>query len=83
MISNMVFPEIYFLTNLDENGVPSGAHPDMGTIKLLGTPVHLSKAPLEKRFAPPKLGEHTDEILKEIGYDEMYIKELHTLRILG
>ena len=58
-------------------------HPDMGTIKLLGTPVHLSKAPLEKRFAPPKLGEHTDEILKEIGYDEMYIKELHTLRILG
>ena len=26
------FPEIYFLTNLDENGVPSGAHPDMGTL---------------------------------------------------
>ena len=26
------FPEIYFLTNLDENGIPSGAHPDMGTL---------------------------------------------------
>ncbi len=26
------YPEIYFLTNLDENGNPSGAHPDMGTL---------------------------------------------------
>ena len=26
------YPEIYFLTNLDQNGNPSGAHPDMGTL---------------------------------------------------
>jgi len=26
------FPEIYFLTNLDENGQPTGKHPDQGTL---------------------------------------------------
>ncbi len=26
------YPEIYFLSNLDENGVPTGAHPDKGTL---------------------------------------------------
>lgn len=26
------FPELYFLSNLDENGAPSGKHPDKGTL---------------------------------------------------
>lgn len=26
------FPELYFLSNLDEHGVPSGTHPDRGTL---------------------------------------------------
>jgi len=26
------FPELYFLSNLDENGEPSGKHPDKGTL---------------------------------------------------
>jgi taurine dioxygenase len=26
------FPELYFLSNLDENGTPSGKHPDRGTL---------------------------------------------------
>lgn len=26
------FPELYFLSNLDENGTPSGKHPDKGTL---------------------------------------------------
>jgi len=26
------YPELYFLSNLDENGAPSGSHPDRGTL---------------------------------------------------
>jgi crotonobetainyl-CoA:carnitine CoA-transferase CaiB-like acyl-CoA transferase len=36
-----------------------------GPIDLVASPVRLSKTPPEYRFAPPTLGEHTDEILRE------------------
>ena len=42
-------------------------HPDLGTIKNLGNPVKLSASPAEVRLPPPRLGEHTDEVLKDFG----------------
>jgi formyl-CoA transferase len=47
-------------------------------IRLVGTPVHLSSAPLEVRHAPPRLGEHTDSVLRELGYDASRIASLRT-----
>jgi crotonobetainyl-CoA:carnitine CoA-transferase CaiB-like acyl-CoA transferase len=37
-------------------------------IALVGQPVVLSETPSSVRVAPPEVGEHTDEILAEIGY---------------
>jgi len=44
-------------------------HPVLGDITLVGSPVHLSDAPLEIRHAPPKLGQHTEEIIREFDLD--------------
>lgn len=41
-------------------------HPYLGEITLVGSPVHLSAAPLSIRHMPPRLGEHTDEVLGEL-----------------
>ena len=38
-----------------------------GALTLVGSPVHLQKAPLKVRHAPPRLGEHTAEVLEEFG----------------
>jgi len=45
-------------------------HPVLGELTLIGSPVHLSNAPLEIRYAPPKLGQHTAEIIAEFGLDK-------------
>lgn len=37
-----------------------------GTAPLIGSPLKFSKTPVQYRRAPPYLGQHTDEILKEI-----------------
>jgi len=41
------------------------AHPTVGNMKLVASPMKLSKTPTEVRLAPPTLGQHTDEILQE------------------
>ncbi|WP_136656648.1 CoA transferase [Nitratireductor sp. XY-223] len=42
-------------------------HPVLGPLRLVGSPVHMSAAPLTVRHTPPRLGEHTDEVLGEFG----------------
>lgn len=38
-------------------------HPTAGVVKGVKSPIHMSATPLRKYAAPPRLGEHTDEIL--------------------
>lgn len=42
-------------------------HPEVGMLKMAGIPYDLSATPATIRLAPPTLGQHTDEVLCELG----------------
>jgi crotonobetainyl-CoA:carnitine CoA-transferase CaiB-like acyl-CoA transferase len=44
-----------------------------GPLRVTGVPVRLSENPGSVRRPPPGLGEHTAEVLKELGFDQEFI----------
>ena len=53
-----------------------------GTIELVGQPVRLSRTPTSMALPPPEYGEHTDEVLTELGMSEAEIAELRTANVI-
>jgi crotonobetainyl-CoA:carnitine CoA-transferase CaiB-like acyl-CoA transferase len=51
-------------------------HAALGPVRLLGVPIKLSATPGAVRSAPPTLGQHTEQILREIGLSPSQISSL-------
>jgi formyl-CoA transferase len=57
-------------------------HPKMGKVKLVGNAVDMSRTPPAINSPPPVLGEHTDEILKSLGYDTEALASLRNKGVI-
>jgi len=56
--------------------------PKLGDIRIVNQAVGLSRTPARIASAPPEVGEHTDEILTELGYDKAAIDALRQKKIV-
>jgi crotonobetainyl-CoA:carnitine CoA-transferase CaiB-like acyl-CoA transferase len=58
-------------------------HPTAGTVPLVASPMRFSATPVEQKRPPPTLGQHTDEILREVlGLDADAVAKLRSSRIV-
>jgi formyl-CoA transferase len=51
-------------------------HPLAGTVKMVGAPLQMSDTPLSVQGPSPTLGQHNEEILASLGYDDSQIASL-------
>jgi len=59
-------------------------HPLAGSVPLVASPIKMSATPLQCTQAPPTLGEHTDQVLKErLGMEMQQLAALRAQGILG
>jgi crotonobetainyl-CoA:carnitine CoA-transferase CaiB-like acyl-CoA transferase len=58
-------------------------HPDKGRVKHVGSMHKLSDSPVEVRNWATTSNQHTDEILREIGYDDSRIDKLREADVIG
>ena len=59
------------------------AHPHRAGLRLVASPLKLSATPVQLRRPPPLLGQHTDEVLAEIGIDATERARLRQLGVIG
>ncbi|MBI1846435.1 MAG: CoA transferase [Candidatus Rokubacteria bacterium] len=58
-------------------------HPELGHLRLMGQPWRFSATPVTDPGRPPLLGEHGEQILRELGYDRAAIAGLRERGVLG
>ena len=58
------------------------AHPTEGEITAIHRPVLIDGVREERALPAPTLGEHTDAVLAELGYDENRIAELRAASVI-
>ena len=57
-------------------------HPKLGRYRIINQPVKLSRTPARLVTATPERGAHTDEVLREAGYDDAAIADLRKQGII-
>jgi len=58
-------------------------HPYYGSFKMVNIPIKLSNTPSKIIKKAPHLGEHTDQIMKDLGYSEEEVVKLRKISVIG
>jgi crotonobetainyl-CoA:carnitine CoA-transferase CaiB-like acyl-CoA transferase len=62
--------------------IHEGEHPEFGAFTYIGEAGRVAGQPYRIRYPAPKLGEHTRELLTEVGVSEAELDELSTAKII-
>ena len=72
---DFIFSPVQSLTELPDDPqvvandyITEVSHPDLGPVKLANHPVNYSETPHSIRSVAPELGQHTEEVILELGY---------------
>lgn len=57
-------------------------HPEAGKVRAVNPGARFSETPMKMWRVPPKLGEHTDEVLREAGIEKSQIEELRDAKVI-
>jgi len=57
-------------------------HPSAGTVRTVNPGARFTETPMKMWRVPPKLGEHTDEILREAGIERSQVEELRAAKVI-
>jgi len=61
------FEQVFSMPNVKEREMlVTMHHPAVGELPLVGSPLKMSDTPVEYRLPPPLMGEHTEEVLREL-----------------
>jgi crotonobetainyl-CoA:carnitine CoA-transferase CaiB-like acyl-CoA transferase len=58
-------------------------HPQAGQVEMVNIPIQLSDTPGGLRRPAPLLGQHTDEVLQELGYDAAKVQQMRDAKVVG
>jgi crotonobetainyl-CoA:carnitine CoA-transferase CaiB-like acyl-CoA transferase len=61
---------------LERRHIVEAEHPRAGRLRTMGSPLHLTRTPVTVSGRAPTLGEHTEEILREVGLRAEEIEDL-------
>jgi crotonobetainyl-CoA:carnitine CoA-transferase CaiB-like acyl-CoA transferase len=57
-------------------------HPTAGKVRAVNPGARFSETPAKMWRVPPKLGEHTDEVLREAGIERSQVEELRAAKVI-
>jgi CoA:oxalate CoA-transferase len=81
--SCLTYQEVCEHPQLEANDIIfSTQHPTRGEIKMLGLPVKLKKTPGRPQGPSPMLGQHTEEILRKLGYSAEDISQMEAEKVI-